>query len=112
MSVAAPPRPAIEKSPEVITAPSEPARDETPKKADKYKLILYNDPVNTREHVARTLCKVVGFDNKQAFDCMMKAHTTGSALVGIWGFELAESYHEALRAHQLVTEIFPVDEDD
>jgi len=72
---------------------------------------IYNDGLNTREHVARSLVRVTGMSELDAYRTMMRAHQDGIAVVGRYAFEIAESYHEALRHQGIVCDIVPVEED-
>ncbi|KAF6002980.1 hypothetical protein F1559_001937 [Cyanidiococcus yangmingshanensis] len=76
----------------------------------KYKLLLFNDQVNTRERVVNVLLKCIpGLSKTDAHSIMQKAHTAGKALVGIWVFELAEAYCDLLRSEGLVSDIEPAE---
>jgi len=71
----------------------------------KYTVLLFNDPMNYREYVARCLVEVVGMPESSAFDIMGEAHKNGMAVVGAWHQELAEAYKEALSARSLTVDI-------
>jgi ATP-dependent Clp protease adapter protein ClpS len=43
----------------------------------------------------------------QAVGIVETAHTTGSAVVGVWIFELAEAYCDGLRSNGLGSDIEP-----
>ena len=76
----------------------------------KYKLLLFNDDFNTRDHVTQALLRrIPGLSRADARAIMHKAHTTGMAVVGIWVFELAEAYCDLLRGEGLVSDIEPSD---
>ena len=77
-----------------------------------HELLLFDDPINTREFVSRVLCTKCALDEDQAFDVMMQAHTTGMGVVGTYNFEVAESYCEILKGCGLTSEVRPVKEDD
>ncbi|GAB5031789.1 atp-dependent clp protease adaptor protein [Nannochloropsis oceanica] len=62
-----------------------------------WELILYNDEVNSRHHVARSLTTVCQLSDDQAYDVMMTAHKNGFAVVGEYTQEVAEGYCEGLR---------------
>lgn len=93
-------------------APDKVERVEEAREKDKmYKLILFDDDFNLREYVARVLCATITeISSAQAYQVMMKAHKSGSAVVGIWAFELAEAYNEGLKAKGLKATITEVDD--
>ncbi|GMI20821.1 hypothetical protein TrCOL_g13621 [Triparma columacea] len=78
-------------------------------KAKGWQLRIYNDSLNTREHVARCLVQVTGKSESEAYQLMMSAHKHGIAVVGIWMFEQAEAYKEALIQTGLVADITPME---
>lgn len=72
---------------------------------------IYNDGMNTREHVARCLVQVTGLSEVGAYQTMMQAHQNGVAVVGRWYYEQAEMYFEALKKKGIVCDLNPVDGD-
>lgn len=72
---------------------------------------IYNDGLNTREHVARSLVQITGMSENGAYTTMMTAHQNGIAVVGRWVYEIAEMYHEALRKQGIVCDLVPVEEE-
>lgn len=72
---------------------------------------IYNDGLNTREHVARSLVMITGLSEIEAYATMMQAHQHGIAVVGRWPYEVAEMYSDALRKNGIVCDIVPVEED-
>lgn len=78
----------------------------------KFKLILFNDNVNRREYVAKVLmANVPGLTQANAYHVMQKAHKHGMAVVGVWVFELAEAYCNALKTNGLIASVEEVDDD-
>mmetsp|Transcript_10849 Transcript_10849/g.29936 ORF Transcript_10849/g.29936 Transcript_10849/m.29936 type:complete len:155 (-) Transcript_10849:1307-1771(-) len=77
---------------------------------DAWEVRIYNDGLNTREYVARSLVKVVGISELTAYQTMMQAHKNGIAAVGRWAFEVAELYHDGLQKNGIVSDLVPVDE--
>ena len=73
---------------------------------------IYNDGLNTREHVARCLVQVTGLTEIGAYQTMMQAHQHGMAVVGQWVYERAEMYHEALKKNGIICDMVPVEESD
>ena len=77
---------------------------------EAWEVRIYNDGLNTREHVARSLVQVTGLSEFAAYQTMMQAHQNGIASVGRWVFEVAEMYHDELKRNGIVCDIIPVDE--
>jgi len=78
---------------------------------EAWEVRIYNDGLNTREHVARSLVQVTGLSEMDAYQTMMQAHQNGIAVVGRWPYEVAEMYQDALQKNGIVCDIAPVDED-
>lgn len=79
--------------------------------SETWEVRIYNDGMNTREHVARALVQVTGLSEFGAYQTMMQAHQNGIAAVGRWCFEVAEMYNEGLRTNGIISDIVPVDEE-
>jgi ATP-dependent Clp protease adapter protein ClpS len=73
---------------------------------------LYNDPMNKREFVARCLTEVCALSDGEAYQCMMKAHQFGLAVIGQYHLEMAELYRDQLTEHGLMIDMVPVDDDE
>lgn len=97
----------------VLERPPQTQEPETKRKVDpgkKYRVLLFNDDVNTREHVTRALLKCIpGLAQADAKAIMQKAHATGMAIVGVWIFELSEAYCDLLRGEGLRSDIEPAE---
>mmetsp|Transcript_3424 Transcript_3424/g.7132 ORF Transcript_3424/g.7132 Transcript_3424/m.7132 type:complete len:159 (-) Transcript_3424:182-658(-) len=76
----------------------------------KYKLLLFNDPMNTKEYVARILMTKCGLNEGSAFQCMMQAHQSGMGLIGIWMREVAEMHTKQCQEAGLSVEMVPNDD--
>eukprot|EP00438_Fugacium_kawagutii_P023731 Skav231420 [mRNA] locus=scaffold330:18720:27633:+ [translate_table: standard] len=75
-----------------VALPGAKVEEETrQKRADEYRLVLYNDPLNKREYVARCLMTICLLKEGDAYQVMMKAHKEGVAVVGTYAFETAEA---------------------
>ena len=74
----------------------------------KHELLLFDDPVNTREYVSRVLCTKVALSEGEAYACMMTAHQAGMAVVGVYQFEVAENYCTQMKEAGLVAAVKPV----
>lgn len=79
---------------------------------ESWEVRIYNDGLNTREHVARSLVQVTGLSELQAYQTMMQAHQNGIAVVGRWVYEVAEMFHDALKKKGIVCDIVPVGGDE
>ena len=108
--------PAVLDRPDTLTRPQQ-QRTEEPRKERKglgseaWEVRIYNDGMNTREHVARALVQVTGMSEMDAYQTMMQAHMNGIAVVGRYLYEVAEMFHDALKKNGIVCDIVPVDED-
>jgi ATP-dependent Clp protease adaptor protein ClpS len=104
-------------APAVLDRPAEKTRVDEPVKERKgmgheaWEVRIYNDGLNTREHVARSLVQVTGMSEMEAYQTMMQAHQNGIAVVGRWVYEVAEMYHDALQNNGIVCDIVPVEEE-
>lgn len=108
--------PAILERPLVVEQPAktvtdEPTRDRKQQGSEAWEVRIYNDGLNTREHVARSLVQVTGLTEMTAYQTMMQAHQNGIAVVGRWAFEIAEMFHDELKRNGIVCDIVPVDEE-
>jgi ATP-dependent Clp protease adaptor protein ClpS len=73
---------------------------------EPHKVILYNDDVNTMDHVVRSLLRSVpGLSTSKAVDIMMEAHNTGRAIVIVCPLELAELVRDRLESCGLTATI-------
>jgi|Transcript_9647 ATP-dependent Clp protease adapter protein ClpS len=88
-----------------------PAKDRNQEGGETWEVRIYNDGMNTREHVARSLVQITGMAEMTAYQTMMMAHQNGIASVGLFCFEIAEMYNEGLRKEGIVSDIIPVDEE-
>ena len=77
-------------------------------KSPKYKVLLFNDPINSMDFVVSTLRQVVPqLSEQDALAVMLEAHNTGVGLVIICDLEPAEFYCEALKSKGLTSSIEP-----
>lgn len=103
--------------PAVLDRPTTEKKNQSPRKeasrtgGETWEVRIYNDGMNTREHVARSLVQVTGLSEMSAYQTMMRAHQDGIATVGKWCFEIAELYNEGLRKNGIISDIVPVDEE-
>jgi ATP-dependent Clp protease adapter protein ClpS len=102
--------------PAVLDRPATKGHDDIVKErvregGEAWEVRIYNDGMNTREHVARSLVQITGMTEITAYRTMMQAHQNGIASVGRFCFEIAEMYNEGLRKQGIISDIVPVDED-
>lgn len=71
------------------------------KEPQKYAVVLFNDDFTPMDFVVSLLCSVFSLSEAKAFEIMMKVHTTGSGVAGIYTLEIAE--HRAQKADALAT---------
>jgi ATP-dependent Clp protease adaptor protein ClpS len=75
------------------------------KHANRYKVLLHDDPVNTIDYVIVTVMKVMAYPETRATEITMEVHTTGSSVVTVCDFEPAEHYCECFKAKGLTSSI-------
>ena len=68
-------------------------------------LILYNDDINTFEHVIKSLVEVCGHDAVQAEQCAMIVHFKGSCEVRIGVMEVLNAMSRSLNAKGLTSKV-------
>ena len=74
-------------------APKNAPKDEEPK---LYKVVLMNDDYSTMEFVVNVLENVFQKSPAEAYRLMMQVHTQGSAVAGIYPWEVAETKVETV----------------
>lgn len=81
------------------------------RRAKEYSLLLFNDPLNKREFVARCLMLICLLEERPAYETMMKAHEECVAVVGSYNFDTAEDYCTRLRAQGISSDIIAKDKE-
>ncbi len=74
-------------------------------KRDGFKLILFNDEVNSFDQVINALTEVCGHDEYQAEQCAMIAHFKGSCEVKIGSQAALRTMYSELKRRKLRTKI-------
>ena len=74
-------------------------------KRELFSLILFNDDINTFEHVIKSLVEVCGHDPVQAEQCAMLVHLKGSCEVKRGVPEVLSSMCRSLNSKGLRTQI-------
>ena len=72
---------------------------------------IFNDGMNTREHVARSLVQITGLSEVAAYQAMMQAHQNGKSTVGTWVYERAEMYRDTLEQNGIICDMVPLEEE-
>ena len=82
---------------EPATPVVEPETDSRPKLLPPYHVIIENDDDHSQHFVVLVLRKVFGYDEPQAIELMMTAHTSGEAVVWTGPKEVAELKLDQIR---------------
>ena len=61
------------------------------KKSSKFKVIMYNDCFTSMDFLIYILIKIFNKNNEEAFNLMMSVHKGGSAVVGIYSYDIAKT---------------------
>jgi ATP-dependent Clp protease adaptor protein ClpS len=72
---------------------------------EKYSLVLYNDAVNTFDHVIKSLVEVCGHDSVQAEQCAFIVHLKGSCDIKTGVREILLAMSRSLNAKGLNTRV-------
>ncbi len=72
---------------DTITATKEKIRIKEP---DRYKVIFINDDFTPMEFVMQLLMEIFHHPDEQAKEIMLKVHTEGKGVAGLYFFEIAE----------------------
>jgi ATP-dependent Clp protease adaptor protein ClpS len=87
-------------------------KEKTLHKDDKLKsgnisgsLILYNDDINTFEHVIKSLVEVCGHDSVQAEQCALIVHFKGNCEVKLGVIEVLNAMSRSLNAKGLNSKV-------
>ena len=94
------------KKPEVVIAPQ---NTEAPEPGKPYHVVLFNDPVNTREYVSEVLQEVFGHSRSESYSIMQTAHTTGFAVCNTTDKEEADLQSAQLGEKNLMSSVVEAD---
>ncbi len=75
---------------------------------DNYSLVLYNDEINTFDHVIRSLVEVCGHDAVQAEQCALIVHLKGSCEIKSGIREVLQVMSKSLNAKGLNSRVVNV----
>jgi len=76
------------------------------KSTDSNELVVFNDDVNTFEHVINTLVKVCGHTIEQAEQCTMLVHYKGKCSVKVGTFEELKPMRQGVCDRGISAEIY------
>lgn len=79
--------------------------DKLSSEGEKYTLILYNDEVNTFDHVIKSLVEVCGHDSVQAEQCALIVHLKGSCEIKIGIKEVMQAMSNSLNLKGLNSKV-------
>lgn len=83
----------------------QPTTESRVKREDMFQVILYNDDVNTMEHVIKCLIQVFGHPEQLAVKIMIEAHVRGKAIAEVEAESRARLHVEQLRSFRLTAEM-------
>ena len=79
--------------------------DKLKRDSDSSSLILYNDEINTFDHVIKSLVEICGHDSVQAEQCAMIVHLKGSCEVKVGLPEVLNAMCKSLNAKGLKSKV-------
>ncbi len=88
-----------------LIKPSQPIRK--PKQLPPYKVLLHNDPVNTFDHVIKSIVQLTPLNVEDAIERTVEAHESGLSLLLVTHKERAELYAEQFTSLKLSISIEP-----
>lgn len=72
---------------------------------EKYSLVLYNDEINTFDHVIKSLVEICGHDPVQAEQCALIVHLKGSCDIKSGIMEVLQVMSRSLNAKGLNSKV-------
>lgn len=85
-----------------VDAPARESKTRTKEKVDTpWNVIVFDDPVNLMEYVARVIIRIFGYSREKAEELMMEVHKNGQSTVWSGGREKAEMFVQQLHTAQL-----------
>jgi len=82
--------------------------DKKEKRSDKSSLILFNDEINTFDHVIKSLVEICGHDSVQAEQCALIVHLKGSCDIKLGIREILQAMSRSLNAKGLNSQVLKV----
>ncbi len=85
-----------------------PKDDKLKRGGDYGSLILYNDEINTFDHVIKSLVEVCGHDSVQAEQCALIVHLKGSCEIKTGSKEILRAMCKSLNAKGLNSKVLVI----
>ena len=79
--------------------------DKLKSSGEQSSLVLFNDEINTFDHVIKSLVEVCGHDSVQAEQCALIVHLKGSCEIKIGSKEILHSMSRSLNAKGLNSKV-------
>ena len=98
----------LEKSKKVSPAPM-PQSDTKKEKEKLFHVLLFNDPVNTREYVSSVLVQIFGHSRGEAYNIMQLAHSQGFSICNTTGKDEADTQCAAMKTARLTSSVVEAD---
>jgi ATP-dependent Clp protease adaptor protein ClpS len=76
--------------------------DSTTQLEDMFQVVIFNDDVNTMEHVVKALMQVFAHPEALAVKIMLEAHHRGKAIAEVEGETLAKTHRDQLQSYGLI----------
>ncbi len=96
----------LEKSKTVSPAPM-PTQEKEKEKL--FHVLLFNDPMNTREYVCSVLVQVFGHSKGEAYNIMQLAHSQGFSICNTTGKDEADTQCATLKSARLTSSVMEAD---
>jgi ATP-dependent Clp protease adapter protein ClpS len=96
----------LEKSKTVSPAPM-PTQEKQKEKL--FHVLLFNDPMNTREYVCSVLVQVFGHSKGEAYNIMQLAHSQGFSICNTTGKDEADAQCASLKSARLTSSVMEAD---
>ena len=75
------------------------------REGEKYTLVLFNDEINTFDHVIKSLVEICGHDSVQAEQCALIVHLKGSCEIKSGIREVLQAMSRSLNAKGLNSKV-------
>jgi len=82
--------------------------DKLGREGEIHTLILYNDEVNTFDHVIKSLVEICGHDSVQAEQCALIVHLKGSCEIKLGIREILQAMSRSLNVKGLNSQVLKV----
>mmetsp|Transcript_65873 Transcript_65873/g.157171 ORF Transcript_65873/g.157171 Transcript_65873/m.157171 type:complete len:165 (-) Transcript_65873:86-580(-) len=86
-----------------------PQTTEAPQTGKPFHVLLFNDPVNTREFVSEALQEIFGHSRSESYSIMQTAHTTGFAVCNTCDKQEADGQAAQMGEKNLMSSVVEAD---